>query len=107
MVKSSMEQNERHDAAMGPVDSEGGRSLSALSTGQADPASGVVRIGSLPPGQCWSVGRKREVVLRLMRGESMELLSRELRGCKSFAWIRAAGFHSARCLSSLSTTTMR
>ena len=78
MVKSSMEQNERYDAAVGPVDSEGGRSPSALSTGRADPASGVARIGPLAPGQRWSVGRKREVVLRLMRGESTELLSREL-----------------------------
>jgi uncharacterized protein HemY len=32
----------------------------------------------LAPGQRWSTGRKREVVLRLMRGESAELLSREL-----------------------------
>ena len=78
MVKSSMEQNERYDAAVGPVDSEGGRSPSALSTGRADPASGVARIGPLAPGQRWSVGRKREVVLRLMRGESTDLLSREL-----------------------------
>jgi hypothetical protein len=78
MVKSSMEQNERYDAAVGPVDSEGGRSPSALCTGRADPASGVARIGPLAPGQRWSVGRKREVVLRLMRGESTELLSREL-----------------------------
>ena len=29
-------------------------------------------------GQRWSVARKREVVLRLLRGESAELLSREL-----------------------------
>jgi transposase len=65
MVKSSMEQNERYDAAVGPVDSEGGHSPSALSTGQADPASGVARIGPLAPGQRWSVGRKREAVLRL------------------------------------------
>ena len=35
-------------------------------------------IGSLAPGQRWSVGRKWEVVLRLLRGESVELLSREL-----------------------------
>ena len=35
-------------------------------------------IGRLAPGQRWGVGRKREVVLRLLRGESMELLSREL-----------------------------
>jgi len=32
----------------------------------------------LAPGQRWSVARKREVVLRLLRGESAELLSREL-----------------------------
>jgi uncharacterized protein HemY len=35
-------------------------------------------LGPLAPGQRWSAGRKREVVLRLMRGEAAELLSREL-----------------------------
>ena len=35
-------------------------------------------VGPLAPGQRWSVARKREVVLRLLRGESAELLSREL-----------------------------
>jgi hypothetical protein len=35
------------------------------------------RVGPLAPGQRWSVARKREVVLRLLRGESVELLSRE------------------------------
>ena len=35
-------------------------------------------LGPLAPGQRWSVERKREVVLRLLRGESTELLSREL-----------------------------
>jgi transposase len=78
MVKYRMGQNERLDAAVGPVESEGGRSPSAHSTGQADPASSAARIGPLAPGQRWSVGRKREVVLRLMRGESAELLSREI-----------------------------
>jgi hypothetical protein len=34
--------------------------------------------GALAAGQRWSVGREREVVLRLLRGERMELLSREL-----------------------------
>jgi hypothetical protein len=34
--------------------------------------------GLLAPGQRWSVARKREVVLRLLRGESAEMLSREL-----------------------------
>jgi hypothetical protein len=39
---------------------------------------GGTTLGPLSPGQRWSAGRKREVVLRLMRGESAELLSREL-----------------------------
>ena len=34
--------------------------------------------GSLAPGQRWSAGRKRDVVLRLLRGESLEALSREV-----------------------------
>ena len=34
--------------------------------------------GALAPGQRWSVGRKRDVVLRLLRGESLEALSREV-----------------------------
>jgi hypothetical protein len=57
---------------VGPVGSEGGRSPSTLSIGQA------VAPGGLAPGQRWSVGRKREVVLRLLRGEAVENLSREL-----------------------------
>ena len=32
---------------------------------------------SLAPGQRWSASRKRDVVLRLLRGESLEALSRE------------------------------
>ena len=32
----------------------------------------------MSPGQRWSAGRKREVVLRLLRGESLDTLSREL-----------------------------
>ena len=34
--------------------------------------------GALAPGQRWSAGRKRDVVLRLLRGESLDALSREL-----------------------------
>ena len=41
----------------------------------ADGAAGEA--GPLAPGQRWSVGRKRDVVLRLLRGESLEALSRE------------------------------
>lgn len=34
--------------------------------------------GPLAEGQRWSAGRKREVVLRMLRGESVDALSREL-----------------------------
>jgi len=34
--------------------------------------------GALAEGQRWSAARKREVVLRLLRGESVDGLSREL-----------------------------
>jgi len=40
--------------------------------------AGEATVGPLTPGQRWSVARKREVVLRLLRGESAEALSREL-----------------------------
>jgi len=82
-MMSSMKKIDHPSAVDGPVGSEGGRSPSTLSTGQAPhaPASAptsVPGIGPLAPGQRWSVARKREVVLRLLRGESVELLSREL-----------------------------
>ena len=63
-----------------PVVRVGGRSPSTLSTGCAPTAPGEQPPGTGPlaPGQRWSVARKRAVVLRLLGGESMELLSREL-----------------------------
>ena len=69
---------ERADIAAAPVVSEGGRSPSALSTGLPGMTPNPSTMGALAPGQRWSVARKREVVLRLLRGESVELLSREL-----------------------------
>ena len=36
------------------------------------------QVGPLKPDERWSMKRKREVVLRLLRGESVQLLSREL-----------------------------
>src|SRR4051795_10415230 len=79
MMKYLMNEIESADAVDGPVVIEGGRSPSTLSTGQgAPPAGGGTTSGPLAPGQRWSAARKREVVLRLMRGESAELLSREL-----------------------------
>ena len=75
-----MDQNRRDDGVDGRVvGNEGGRSPSTLSTGQsAAAARGGAALGPLAPGQRWSAARKREVVLRLMRGEAAELLSREL-----------------------------
>ena len=75
MVKSRMSRIVRNDVADGPVGSEGGRP-SALSTGPN--SAGRAASGPLAAGQRWSVSRKREVVLRLLRGEAAEDLSREL-----------------------------
>jgi transposase len=78
-MKPSMNGIDRPDAVDGPVVSEGGRGPSTLSTGHGDPpARRTAKVGPLAPGQRWSAGRKREVVLRLLHGESAELLSREL-----------------------------
>ncbi len=52
---------------------EGARRATGVRAGDA--AAGA---GSLAPGQRWSAGRKREVVLRVLRGESLDALSREL-----------------------------
>jgi hypothetical protein len=79
MMKPNMNEIDRPNAVAGPVVSEGGRSLSTLSTGLAAlSAPSAPKPGPLAPGQRWSVARKREVVLRLLRGEAAELLSREL-----------------------------
>ena len=56
-----------------PVGSVGGRRPSTLPTGEDAPAAGPRR-----PGQRWSVARKRAVVLRLIAGEPLELVSREI-----------------------------
>jgi transposase len=77
-MKAMRREIEGSDVAAGPVVSEGGRSPSTLSIGLPGMTPNPSTIGPLAPGQRWSVGRKREVVLRLLRGESVELLSREL-----------------------------
>jgi len=56
----------------GPVVNEGEQGSSTFSTGQGP------EIGSLERGQRWTVRRKQEAVFRLLRGEPVELLSREL-----------------------------
>ena len=54
------------------VGAEGARRATGAAT------DGAAAVGPLGPGQRWSVARKREVTLRLLRGESLEALSREL-----------------------------
>ena len=63
-MKPSMNENDRLDAVDVPVVSAGGRGPSPLSTGRAAPmAPAAPNPSPLAPGQRWSVGRKREVVL--------------------------------------------
>ena len=58
--------------AEGSARTEGARRATGV---RADDAAAGA--GSLAPGQRWSASRKRDVVLRLLRGESLEALSRE------------------------------
>ena len=59
--------------AEGSARTEGARRATGV------PADGAAAgPGSLAPGQRWSASRKRDVVLRLLRGESLEALSREV-----------------------------
>ena len=63
-----------------PGVTEGGRSPTGVTPGGAVAAAGVT---ALEPGQRWTLARKREVVLRMLRGEAIEALSREL-GVESY-----------------------
>ena len=51
---------------------------SARTEGARRATGGGADGGALSPGQRWSAGRKREAVLRLLRGEPLDALSREL-----------------------------
>ena len=63
---------EKKVAVDGPVVNAGELGSSTFSPGQALPA------GPLGLGRRWTVARKREVVLRLLRDEPVQLLSRQL-----------------------------
>lgn len=70
-MKQSRQQRREMNKSVG--ETEGARRATGVS-----PTLGGAVVGPLAPGQRWSVMRKREVVLRLLRGESLEALSREL-----------------------------
>ena len=62
------------DQVMGrgtPGETEGGRRPTGVSPGE-------IGVGPLGQGQRWTAARKREVVLRIFRGEPLDLVSREL-----------------------------
>lgn len=63
--------DKKNDGALGGE--EGGR----RPTGSEPNASGLHE-GPLPPNGRWSVRRKAEVVIRMLRGEPVDALSREL-----------------------------
>ena len=66
-------QTDETDSVAAPVGRVGGRRPSKLSTDDGTPET-----GPLGPGQRWSLARKRAVVLRLLRGEAPELVSRDI-----------------------------
>ena len=59
----------------GWVEASAGSWVGATGVGADGAAVGA---GALAPGQRWSASRKRDVVLRLLRGESLEMVSREV-----------------------------
>jgi transposase-like protein len=66
---SKMHEAQEQYSGSVPGDAEGARRATGASPGTA---------GALGPGQRWSLRRKREVMLRLLRGESLDAVSREL-----------------------------
>ena len=76
------ESNVQGGGGNGSVEGRGtGRGIGAdggSPEGDWSPCDGAAAgAGALAPGQRWSASRKRDVVLRLLRGESLEALSRE------------------------------
>lgn len=71
MSKEVIEMKKREEEQVGSAagEAEGARRATGASPAAAGP---------LAPGQRWTVRRKRAVALRLLRGESMDALSREL-----------------------------
>jgi len=72
MSKEAINMSENHlGPVIGPVEGDAARE-------EAAPTTGGRPQGPLGPGQRWGAARKREVVIRLLRGESVDALSREL-----------------------------
>jgi transposase len=70
---------------MGPTDKRDGKDNGALGGEQrgrspsgSEPNAGGLHEGPLPANGRWSTRRKAEVVIRMLRGEPLDALSREL-----------------------------
>jgi hypothetical protein len=77
---------------MGPADRGDKKDNGALggeqrgrSPSASEPNAGDLARGPLPANGRWSTRRKAEVVIRMLRGEPMDALSREL-GVEVTAW---------------------
>ena len=60
----------------GESDVEGGGGHGWVEASAGSGLGAAVGSGALAPGQRWSASRKRDVVLRLLRGESLDTVSR-------------------------------
>lgn len=67
---------------MGKREQQGGSALGGTEGGRrptgVPPSASAPEVGALGPKQYWSTRRKREVVLRILHGEPLDALSREL-----------------------------
>ena len=65
------------DTDLGESNVQGGGRNGWVEKGDNEADGAAAGAGPLTPGQRWSAGRKRDVVLRLLRGDSLAALSRE------------------------------
>ena len=66
------------DTDLGESNVQGGGRNGWVEKGDNEAVGAAAGAGPLTPGQRWSAGRKRDVVLRLLRGDSLAALSREV-----------------------------
>ena len=73
-MRSDLFEQRRQPMDQWAADRDSGRRKSCCSASGVGADGAAVGAGALAPGQRWSASRKRDVVLRLLRGESLELI---------------------------------
>ena len=71
--EGKMGRSRQEGQAGAPASTEGARRATGVGAGGA-----AVGVGALAPGQRWSASRKRDVVLQLLCGESLDAVSPEI-----------------------------